>query len=75
MIVYPQSKSLPLPHGNCSTKPFDMYKNARYTYSRCQLECVTTDMAKVCGCKDAYMPGMYVWTYIDNLHMCVFEKK
>jgi len=55
-----QTSSLELPFGTCGANVLPYYGGAdtsEYTTAKCQRQLETDYIEKICGCKDAYMPG------------------
>ena len=66
--------NLPPKYGTCGSIPLPLYFNSSgmeaynesmYTYSHCVTECNTHYALEMCGCRDAYMPGMWLQSNIN----------
>ncbi len=47
--------NLPPPYGGCSFKPLTHFK--KYTRPACLMECLTTYITQICGCRNLFMPN------------------
>ncbi|XP_064614121.1 uncharacterized protein LOC135477846 [Liolophura sinensis] len=63
-------ENLPHPHGKCDVKTLPYFPDVPYTKTRCKIDCLTRELAKRCGCRDAYLPSANESFHLKENDLC-----